>query len=139
MTNRLLGWAAAAAVVAALVVMVTPVGADQITANVPFSFTVNGKSLPAGTYVLTNDQSILWVRGGGAAAVVLGSPVESRKDEQPKLVFHRYGDRYILREAWMGTRSGRKLAPSALERELAASAARERRTASFERVEIPLL
>ncbi len=139
MTNRLLGWASVTVAVAALAVMTVPAAAGDIRADVPFSFTVNGKTLPAGTYNISTDQTVVWVRGTAGGAVVLGNRVESRKDLEAKLVFYKYGDRHILREAWMGGGNGRALPKSQLERELAGMAREGRVAATFERIEIPLL
>ena len=44
-----------------------PVAAADIRANVPFSFTVKGKVLPAGTYNVSNNNSALVIRGFNGA------------------------------------------------------------------------
>src|SRR3954469_14754426 len=75
--------------------------AGQIRATVPFSFEVNKQVLAPGTYTI--DSSVahgLVVRGAKSGAIVLGAPLSSR-DSSPRLVFHRYGNEYILREVWM--------------------------------------
>jgi hypothetical protein len=116
-----------------------PVAAADIKANVPFSFTVDKRVLPPGTYGVSNSNTTLLIRGYGSGAFTIGQRTESAKSTSPKLVFHRYGDEYILREVWMGSGSGHLLAQTKRERELsggrrgAATA-----SASFERVEIAI-
>jgi hypothetical protein len=56
----------------------------------------------------------------------------------PKLVFHRYGDEYILREVWMGS-SGYQLPQTSRERELASGrSGAATASASFDRVEVAI-
>jgi len=54
-------------------------------------------------------------------------------------VFHKYGDQYILKEAWMGGVSGRELPTSRLERTLAKAAQDPKVATSVERVVVPVL
>jgi hypothetical protein len=117
-----------------------PVAAADIRANVPFSFTVAKKVLPPGTYDVSSSAGhALVIRGFGAGAVTLGQRSESAKASSPKLVFHRYGDEYILREVWMGGASGYQLPQTARERELASGrSGAATATASFERVEVAI-
>jgi hypothetical protein len=115
-----------------------PVAAADIRANVPFSFTVNKKVLPPGTYNVSNNNSALLIRGSSTGAVTLGNRAESSTATSPKLVFHRYGDEYILREVWMGS-SGYQLPQTSRERELASGrSGAATATASFERVEVAI-
>jgi len=141
MTKQLLKGFWAASLVAVLAVLSVPAQAAQIRCQIPFSFTVNGKTLSAGTYSVSTEfvQGGLLVRGFGHGAVVLANSIESPKDTGAKLVFHKYGDQYILRQAWMGAGRGRELPESRLERTLA-GAAQDRKVAdAFEKVVIPLL
>jgi hypothetical protein len=115
-----------------------PVAAADIRANVPFSFTVKGKVLPAGTYNVSNNNSALVIRGFNGGAVTLGQHTESSTSSTPKLVFHRYGDEYILREVWMGS-SGYSLPQTSRERELASGrTGAATASASFDRVEVAI-
>jgi hypothetical protein len=117
-----------------------PVAAADIRANVPFAFTVAKKVLPPGTYDVTSGAAhSLILRGFGSGAIVLGQRAESAKATSPKLVFHRYGDEYILREVWMGFGSGYQLPKTARERELASGrSGAATASASFERVEVAI-
>jgi hypothetical protein len=58
------------------------------------------------------------VRGASGAAFSVTNRLESRGESQAKLVFHKYGDTYILRQVWMGDGTGRELPRTRLEREL---------------------
>jgi hypothetical protein len=129
MTKHLFKSLMAAGLVAALALVSVPVGAAEVTARIPFSFTVNGKTLPAGGYQFATSQSALLVRGFTGGAVVVTNRLESRKDFQPKAVFHKYGDRYILSEVWLGGGAGRDIPEGRRS---------ERDAATFERVVIPL-
>ena len=117
-----------------------PVAAADIRANVPFAFTVAKKVLPPGTYNVSSSAGhSLILRGFGAGAVMLGQRAESANATSPKLVFHRYGDEYILREVWMGGASGYQLPQTARERELASGrSGAATATASFDRVEVAI-
>jgi len=103
---------------------------NQIVADIPFEFTVGGQSLPSGHYAVraANSQgSALIVQSDDAksSAIRLTNPIRPNKtNEQARLVFHRYGERYFLAEVWSGSDStGRQLLKSreerAIERELA--------------------
>jgi len=115
-----------------------PVAAADIRANVPFTFTVKGKVLPAGTYNVSNNNTALVIRGNSSGVVTLGQHTESSTSSSPKLVFHRYGDEYILREVWMGA-SGYSLPQTSRERELASGrSGAATASASFDRVEVAI-
>jgi hypothetical protein len=117
-----------------------PVAAADIRANVPFSFTVNKKVLPAGTYNVTSSAAhSLILSSFGGSAITMGQRAESSKSGSPRLVFHRYGTDYILREVWMGGASGYTLPETARERELAGSRGGvNTASANFERVEVAI-
>jgi hypothetical protein len=105
---------------------------SMIRANVPFSFTVGDKALPAGQYTastITQGNAIV-IRSADSkdAAVRLSNAVkDSDNNSQAKLVFHRYGQRYFLSEVWLGNTTGHQLLKSKQERsvirELAANPA----------------
>ena len=116
-----------------------PVAAADIRANVPFSFTVNKKVLPAGTYNVTSSNAhTLLISSFGAGAVTMGQRAESRSGS-PRLVFRRYGNDYILREVWMSGASGYQLRETARERELAGNrGGANTASANFEKVEVAI-
>jgi hypothetical protein len=110
-----------------------PAEAMDISCYVPFEFVVNGKELPAGRYQVSIQNSVLIVRGyavGGAVTVT--DALASREETGARLVFHRYGDRHVLREAWGGRYSGRAVPESVQERELKVGA-----VTGMQRVSIP--
>jgi len=72
--------------------------AQRITAQVPFEFVANGKTMPAGECKIdfqANGQNALWVSSGGKHTYALSQNSLSSSG-QTSLVFHRYGDRYFL-------------------------------------------
>lgn len=116
-----------------------PVAAADIRAQVPFSFTIAKKVLPAGAYTVSNNDGTLLVRGFNSGALTLTTRTQSAASTSPKLVFHRYGDEYILREVWMGGGSGHKLPETRRERELASGrSGAATASASFEKVEVAI-
>ena len=83
---------------------------------IPFSFTVGEKILPAGEYTVERfgkNSEIVWLvrsRDGRDKALVHTNPVSSPKSEgKGRLVFRRYGDRYVLKQIWNGGETGREL------------------------------
>jgi len=95
--------------------------------NIPFSFIVAGKTLPAGEYTFEpnrRDSDKVWLvqsRDGHISALFSTMPVRSNEtQEKTKLAFHKYGDQYFLSQIWTpGGNSGRELLIQRLERELA--------------------
>jgi hypothetical protein len=118
-----------------LVLMLTSVSVaaqserSRIT-NIPFSFIVGGKTLPAGEYTVgpnRRDYDKVWLvqsRDGHASALFATMSVRaSETQEKTKLVFRKYGDQYFLSQIWTaGGNSGRELLMPRLERELAKNA-----------------
>ncbi len=117
------------------------------SADVPFSFIVGEKTLPAGKYVVTamtssGDALLINSRDAQSSAIRLSNGLErGRGATTAKLVFHRYGQRYFLAEVWGGESNGRQLMKGkqerAIERELAAmSSKNDLAMNSYERVEV---
>src|SRR5688572_25491093 len=116
-----------------------PAQAADTVSTVPFSFTVNGKTLPPGDYRVSLTRGILFVRGLGNGAFALVTRTESREVAREALVFHKYGERYFLREARMGGGTGAQL-PEPREEQKLAEQRRQGKAAvaSSERVEVPV-
>jgi len=96
-----------------------------ITAEVPFDYVVNGKTMLAGECTVKaedNGQAILWISSDNARMAVLPNATESNKaSDMTKLVFHKYGDRYFLASIEReGESRGYELPASKLEAELRA-------------------
>ncbi|MCM3906277.1 MAG: hypothetical protein ND866_31705 [Pyrinomonadaceae bacterium] len=121
---------------------------SSVVADVPFEFTVGGKSLKAGEYSVraftaSGDTLLIRNQDSNAAIIQLTNSIRARiAPEQGKLVFHRYGQRYFLSEVWTtGEPTGRQFRKSAeeraIERQLAAiSSKSELAQSSYETVEI---
>jgi len=70
--------------------------------SVPFSFVVNGYTLPAGDYFVEGLwwNAVAFHHGKGQANLVVMAQQSPRTQEvKTKLIFHRYGDHYVLAEA----------------------------------------
>ena len=107
-------------------------GRMALIANIPFQFSIGNKSLPAGEYTvqsISDDSSYVVLRiqsrDGKTSAMLLTSTVKGKAPARSRLVFHRYGDRYYLRQVWVGGDSTglearKSRAERAAERELTA-------------------
>jgi hypothetical protein len=143
MSMQLLKGLAPATLLALLAVGSVPVEAAEVRATIPFDFVLQGKTMPRGTYNVSDTRGVLSVwnaNAHGTGAFVQTIAVQSQRDRSPRLVFHRYGDQYYLRQAWTRGGSGREIPTQRQERELA-RAARGGRTAAraFESVVVPAL
>jgi hypothetical protein len=81
----------------------------EMTATIPFDFVVAQQSLPAGEYRLVIHGRSMLIRfdsvnvapGPKLFAMYMNGGVS--KDQNPCLIFNRYGNRYFLSRFWMGT------------------------------------
>ena len=122
-------------IIAAAVGLLTLAGApaagaasSEIQALVPFTFSAGNRTLAAGSYTIeqgVGPLGALIVRSHAGGVIFLaqrgGAPV---KGKSARLVFHRYGDRYYLRQVWFRGASGYEVPETPEERE-SASRARE--------------
>jgi hypothetical protein len=74
-----------------------------VQARIPFSFSVNGQTLPAGEYLIRSNIAGEYVlalqnRDKHSTVMTLGNPNQTAKPRANVLVFHRYGDQYFLSE-----------------------------------------
>ena len=102
----------------------------RIVTDIPFEFVVGDKTMPAGQYEvrqMTIGGEVLLIsnRETNAAVVRLTKQLPAERNTQARLVFHCYGQRYFLAEAWSGGDSDGKLfkrsrQERAIERELGA-------------------
>jgi hypothetical protein len=80
----------------------------KLIANIPFAFNVGKTTLPAGRYTITvlnpsSDRKILQIRSvnGRSSAVVLTTGIIRNASDKSKVIFERYGDRYVFAQAQM--------------------------------------
>ena len=108
------------------VLLAAPVFAqDQLSADIPFAFHVNGTTLAAGAYHLVRTSPVerVWSirEASGQPGVLFSSPIAAETIYARKtgaLVFHRYGNRYFLSELRVaGETLSWRLLPSKAERE----------------------
>jgi hypothetical protein len=98
----------------------------NLVVDVPFDFTVKGKTLPAGEYIIRrastvdNNGLIMQRKDSKGNAIVLTMTVQARENQkESRLVFSRYGDRYFLSQVWTsGDSIGRELHKTRQERSL---------------------
>jgi hypothetical protein len=97
----------------------------KTSANIPFNFSAQNTTLPAGEYTMSKtstSRDVMLIRNVETnKAVLVLAPDGAYKGAQNKnvVVFHRVGDRYFLAEVKTDGVRGH-LAPSKLERELTA-------------------
>lgn len=98
-----------------------------LTATVPFAFTAENSSLPAGTYTISTlpPYNMIKVQSGDGQKVAMIPAIPSptsAESEQAKLVFDRIGNQYFLSHVWeRGSNLRRDLRSSKLALELARS------------------
>lgn len=98
---------------------------SKITTNVPFSFVVDGKTYPAGTYSFAR----LDTNGGNSSQLVMSGPKDSQiilntiptvaasEAKDTHLVFEKVAGRYFLSQIWgKGDAEGAKLAETSAEK-----------------------
>jgi hypothetical protein len=102
MSKRLFAIMFAATVFAALYASAAQAQTSQtIVVNVPFTFTTNNKSLPAGTYRIepASDNRALWMIRDGSNnpdRFLLAVMITGKAGNDARVTFHRYGDKYFL-------------------------------------------
>jgi hypothetical protein len=97
--------------------------------NIPFSFTVGHKTLPAGEYSVEpnrKDSNSFWliqsVKGHDSVLFTTGSVWTSKTQKNSSLVFNNYDGQYFLSQIWnVGDNSGREVHMPRVERQLAKS------------------
>jgi hypothetical protein len=114
------------AIVAAAIIASAAAASAQTTdstTNVPFAFTVGNKTLPRDVYRISRlpgHMDVVQIRGLRGGVIVMSQPEgPDRQDPSPRLVFHRYGDSYFLREIRMPGNVGLALPATRLERDAA--------------------
>jgi hypothetical protein len=75
-----------------------------LRSHIPFDFTVGTTTMEAGTYFVSHspdNRHIVTVRNLNHRAMVLSTGQASNASDKPtRLVFHRYGNQYFLRQVW---------------------------------------
>jgi len=97
--------------------------------NIPFSFTVGHKTLPAGEYAVEpnrKDSNSFWliqsVKGNDSVLFTTNSIWTRETRNDSRLVFNNYDGQYFLSQIWnAGDNSGRELHMPRAERQLAKS------------------
>jgi hypothetical protein len=92
--------------------------------NIPFSFSVGGKIFEAGDYYISRSGEkgvTIQEASTKRSVVVLTNAVSVGPNvSEPKLVFHRYGDKYFLAQTWLRQSDvGREIFESSEETKMA--------------------
>jgi hypothetical protein len=99
----------------------------RMVAEIPFDFQVSGQTLPAGSYSVkdagTEGMTQVTSEATRHSIFVFTPGTKDGRERESKLVFHRYGDNYFLSQIWIGSTTGRVVAPNRRERELQTQAA----------------
>ncbi len=116
-------YGAFAMLAAALIVSVPFAQAQsRVKAEVPFAFSLQDKTMPAGNYqiIAVSDRVLeVWNLGAQHGQLLAKQISVQSKDQSPKLVFHKYGDQYFLSQIWDGQNdTGIQLAESKREKEV---------------------
>lgn len=82
-----------------------PARASTVEINVPFPFVVEGGTLPAGQYLVTNEAGLVELRGERGNHAVLNFLVmpasgHDPAGDRPTLTFKRDGGQYRLTDVW---------------------------------------
>lgn len=111
--------AATALFIAAAVITAGSAAAQRgvIEVNVPFSFTVSGTSLPAGSYTFGFDSArpdLLVIRDQKAdlKALDFGQRGTTTSGKPATLIFHQYGSQYFLSEVHLNSASNGMFLPA---------------------------
>jgi hypothetical protein len=87
--------------------------AQDQSVNIPFAFTVSGRELPAGRYLIAvNEMDVLVFRDAKSTSVVQ-APALTRlaisgnsTEDVTRVVFDKVGTKYFASEYWPGDRDG---------------------------------
>jgi hypothetical protein len=98
---------------------------SKSSADVPFAFAIDQTWMSAGHYTITQvSDRVLQVRNDDTRTTVsvIVQHEEKLTAQSPKLVFHKYRDRYILAEVWNAADGqGLELPANKMEREMRAA------------------
>lgn len=126
MKLRILGITAAALLASTILAAPSRAQSVSLKGNIPFAFSIGDKTLPAGEYTVGrvewNNETVQLIRSvdGSTSALVNTTPADqSGNDNEMRLIFHRYGNRYFLSQIWYRADAGRELFKSRREKEVA--------------------
>ena len=122
MSNLRAGLSVAALAVAAFASTATASAqANVARAKIPFAFENGSRHLPAGDYTLSMlNERVVDIRGATGSSFAMVQPQQKLNPAtKGQLVFHRYGNHYMLREIWVeGSNTHLECSRTKLEKEL---------------------
>jgi hypothetical protein len=93
-----------AVILLATAFVLAQIKAQGMTVDVPFSFALSNRTMPAGTHLVTqvSPGSLMAHNFHGEAGVVVSARPAGKVEKSHKagLIFHCYGDQYFLAKAW---------------------------------------
>src|SRR5262249_52342245 len=119
MKKQILNVVVTLSVIATLSIAVFARLTTSLKANIPFDFSINEKTLPAGHYTVEPTTSgTLMIRNWESkrGVLVIAQSCEVSAHNKLQLIFHRYGNQYFLAKA-LGDTNGSELMKSKAERE----------------------
>ncbi len=92
---------------------------QRFKADIPFSFVIGRRTLPAGTYVVSKvDPRVIALGNEQDWIASLTNPNRNeRSDPARALIFHKIGHKHFLAEVWLEGNDGMNIPQSAEERE----------------------
>jgi hypothetical protein len=95
----------------------------DLRATIPFDFNAGSKLMPAGEYLIQERGYLTTFHGvgdGNANVILMTATGDRTTSREARLDFHQYGSRYFLTTIWDSqTQEGRRVPPTAREKELA--------------------
>lgn len=86
---------------------------SKVEVNVPFEFTAGKTTLKPGIYSIRRTSgNLLALRSADGKSVILNAPQSLASNDpnaQERLVFDKYGDKYVLAQIWLTADTGRQL------------------------------
>jgi len=79
---------------------------------IPFDFSVGKKVLPAGEYRFTSEAQLIRIQSKDGKQTANALPIQiagTKRANQVRLTFKRYGDQYQLAQVWLADGVGREL------------------------------
>jgi hypothetical protein len=104
-----------AGLLAAFMVLATgSARASTVQVKVPFSFIVHGQTLPAGQYLVNDDEGIVQLlgeKGNHASMFVFTVPASGHDPagNTPALTFRHHDNQYWLTDIWRSATQGREV------------------------------
>ena len=87
---------------------------SKVEVDIPFEFSAGKATLKAGVYsIRQSSANVLLLRDSHGKSVILNAPLSIESmDKGGRLVFKKWGEKYVLAQVWLNGETGRQLMPS---------------------------